>query len=273
LISIAIFVPIIVLSWIITAWALAYTARKLGSSRGRFVIGLAVCGVVLSLQLMVAYIQLYNASRKSGPTPWLGAVLLLINLLGMVYIYRTAFAISISRAFALLGVSISIGVIELVIAILVVRPYLVEAFFLPTMSMAPTLNAGERLMVEKLTTPLRFDVIVYRDRDSYVYCRRVIGLPGDTLEFSNGSLIINGQPADLPPVLAGRCHAVIPGPFGRFKYVDDEPIKLGPNEVFLMGDNVDRSRDSRLDGPYAISSIIGVVEWTYWPLNKIRIVR
>jgi signal peptidase I len=142
--------------------------------------------------------------------------------------------------------------------------------------MAPTLEAGDRFLVNKLGKPRRLDLIAYwkYGQDPAIYCKRLIGLPGETLRFENGGIYVNDRAITLPPVIAGRCHAATWRGSGQPPlYEDGKSIALAKDEFFVIGDNLDVSLDSRSRGPSRTSSIVGVVDMLYWPLKKVRILR
>ena len=159
--------------------------------------------------------------------------------------------------------------------LLLVRPHISQAFVFPALSMSPTINPGDRILVNKLLRPRRMDLVVYwNDAPKPVpYCHRLIGLPGESLRFEKGGIVINDQPLDLPPFLAGRCQVNRMGKSGSYKYEEGETITLGSNEYFFLGDNAERSADSRRSGPSHASDLIGVIDLMYWPPGKFRIIR
>src|SRR5205823_2060885 len=109
-----------------------------------------------------------------------------------------------------------------------------------TPSMAPTIEPRDRLLVNKLLRPRRWDMVAYWRHDEQppaVYCKRLIALPGERLRFDGGMVYINDQLMPAPAVVAGRCHASVPGTAAR--YADGQTIALGSDEYFLVGDNVD----------------------------------
>ena len=95
------------------------------------------------------------------------------------------------------------------------------------------------------------------------FVKRVIGLPGDTIEFIDGIVHINGEALDEPYLDPARCRIQRTRP----------PLVLGPDEYFVMGDNRDRSNDSRSVGPLRRSAIRGRVVCLLWPFKRIRKVR
>jgi signal peptidase I len=124
-------------------------------------------------------------------------------------------------------------------------------------SMEPNLHHEEYVIVDKVTyqfdQPQRGDVIVFqRDDEERDYIKRVIGLPGETLEVSQGQVYINGRPLDEPYIhgpTAGLVHAHL----------------LGQDEYFVMGDNRSNSKDSRDFGAIRLSDILGRAWIVYWP--------
>ena len=139
---------------------------------------------------------------------------------------------------------------------------------LPTASMVPTLKPGDRFVVNRLARPARWDLIVYRSGgpQSPLYTKRLVALPGERLRFDNGDIYINDQRMPAPPVVAGRYHAWLPAiPTWQSRYHDGETIVLAEHQFFVVGDNVDVSGDSRIYGPSDEPSIIGVVDFVFWP--------
>jgi signal peptidase I len=105
-----------------------------------------------------------------------------------------------------------------------------------------------------IRAPNRGDVIVFEyPKDlSRDFIKRVIGLPGDTVEVENGKIYINGQ--------------LMPEPFGPNPGSSTNgPITVGPDELFVMGDNRNNSSDSRTWGPLPLNYVIGKAMLSYWP--------
>ena len=132
-------------------------------------------------------------------------------------------------------------------------------------SMEPTLQSGDGLWINMLAykfgEPKRYDIIVFPYEDDVNYIKRIIGLPGETVQITdNGDILINGE------VL------VEPKSFDRIRNngIASSPITLGPDEVFVLGDNRNNSRDSRWAdvGNIKLDKIIGRAAFRLLPLKK-----
>jgi signal peptidase I len=160
------------------------------------------------------------------------------------------------------------------------RTFVVQTFSIPSGSMEPTLNIGDRIVVDKLSYDLhgvgRGDIVVFA-RPAAEDCagapvsdlvKRVIGLPGETISLSgNGYVLINGKELDetwLPTSEQGTSY---PGPSGN-PYSLDHPYKIPANDYFMMGDNRGDSCDSRFWGPIPKSLMVGKVDLRIWPLTR-----
>lgn len=131
----------------------------------------------------------------------------------------------------------------LVVALLV-KTFLIQAFYIPSASMEPQLNIRDRILVNKLSYRLhdvnRSDIVVFRrpkcDQTDPVIkdlVKRVIGLPGDTVEGKNSTLLVNGRELAEPYLPRGQTTA------------DFGPVKVPAGHLWLMGDNRENSKDSR----------------------------
>jgi signal peptidase I len=180
------------------------------------------------------------------------------------------------------------SIVIAVILALFVRTWVVQAFKIPTGSMENNLLIGDHLLVnkfvfgptlgqaEKAILPIRDirrrDVIVFKypdepDRD---FIKRVIGLPGETLELRNKKVYINGQPLDEPYVhfLEPASNAQEVTSFDvRERY---GPVQVPEREYFVMGDNRDNSQDSRYWGFLPRSYIKGRALMIYWSYESER---
>ncbi len=100
-----------------------------------------------------------------------------------------------------------------------------------------------------------------------------MGLPGERLKFEGGDLYVDDRLVSRPSVVEGSFAAPRRAPASHVLYQEGEVIRLGSDEYFLIGDNIDRSLDSRLQGPTPRSSIVGVADLRYWPLDRFDLLR
>ena len=139
-------------------------------------------------------------------------------------------------------------------------------------SMENTLHNGDNLIVDKLSyrfhDPERFDIIVFPYQANTYYIKRIIGLPGETVQImEDGSIYINGEKLEES---YGR-EVIQPETIGRAA----EPIVLGEDEYFVMGDNRNNSSDSRTDivGNIKREDIIGKAWLRIWPLSDFGVLK
>lgn len=181
---------------------------------------------------------------------------------------------------------------------LIIRTFVVQAFKIPSGSMEDTLLIGDHLLVNKflygvqvpfvdgryltIRHPERGDVIVFefpedegknffQRRD---FIKRIVGLPGDTVEVLDKKVLVNGEPYQIPQEIHKEDNVVAPG-FGPRDFMPAVTVPEG--HYFVMGDNRDRSYDSRFWGFVEESKIKGLAFIKYWSwdsqanwLKKIR---
>jgi signal peptidase I len=155
----------------------------------------------------------------------------------------------------------------LVVAI-VVKTFLFQAFYIPSGSMEPTLKPGDRVLVNKLSYQLhgihRGDIVVFKRPPSEAedpaikdLIKRVIGLPGDTIEAREGLVYLNGKLLSEPYLPHGTLTTSL-------------PMRVVPSgQYFVMGDNRSNSKDSRFIGPIAGHLIVGRAFVRVWPLSGV----
>lgn len=165
--------------------------------------------------------------------------------------------------------------IELLVSLalaLFLRLYVVNIARIKGSSMLPTLHDRDWALVWRLPyrfrAPRRGEVVIchYPGRRMkripflpQAFVKRVIALPGDTIEFIEGEMFINGELLEEPYLDPSRC-----------RYLRTRPLRtLGPDEYFVMGDNRDRSNDSRNVGPIHRSAIRGRVVCVLFPWKRI----
>jgi signal peptidase I len=170
----------------------------------------------------------------------------------------------------------SAGFLEFLIVLLVsfalvfgiVRPFIVEPFYIPTASMVPTLEIGDRVLANKFiyrfAEPERGDIIVFESIDEKKdVVKRVVGLPGDEIAVKGGSLFVNDVSQRESYVVNNTCIRGLP------KTCSYGPVTVPPGHIFVMGDNRINSEDSRFFGPVPKGNVVGEVFLRLWPLYRL----
>ena len=174
---------------------------------------------------------------------------------------------------------------------LLIQAFIVKPYKIPSPSMVPTLDVGQRILANRLAgNPGIGDIVVFhppagantqpaqcgnptqgtgaqeacdeptKQESSQTFIKRVVGLPGDRLQIINGHVIRNGKPEH--DSYTRPCDG---GPFCTFP----KTIIVPPGDYFMMGDNRGVSDDSRFWGPVPSGWIIGTAFFTYWPPDRI----
>lgn len=160
----------------------------------------------------------------------------------------------------------------LLAVVFVINTFVVQRTMVSGDSMYPYLHNKDQLMMDKLSyrfhDPERFDIVVFpvvRDGKEEYYIKRVIGLPGETVQILDGYVYINGEKLDE------NYGAEVMNDAGRAA----EPITLGDDEYFVLGDNRNRSDDSRYENVENLKreKIVGRAWVRIWPLDRICVVR
>ena len=150
---------------------------------------------------------------------------------------------------------------------LVLRTFVIQAFWIPSGSMIPTLEVGDRVLVLKFwyampkVEPKRGQIAVFKypvdPRRDFV--KRIIGLPGDNVEIRNGTVYVNGKE--------------IFEPYVKNKDTFDMPSQTVPEKsYFCLGDNRPNSQDGRFWGYVPRNFFRGPAVFRYWPLNRIGLI-
>jgi signal peptidase I len=172
-------------------------------------------------------------------------------------------------------------IVALILAIFI-RATIAEARYIPSESMVPTLLVKDRLIVEKISNYAgrlnRGDIVVFYPPSEQkkfgkdiisrtlkwlgftsqsAYIKRVIGLPGETLEVKDGYVYINGKKLDESSYIKEK-------PFYEYG-----PVKIPEGEIIVLGDNRNNSADSHVWGTLPIENIIGHAVIRFWPPQRI----
>jgi signal peptidase I len=169
------------------------------------------------------------------------------------------------------GDLLEVAVVAVSVVFLVVRPFVAQAFYIPSASMRPTLRENDRILVNELTyrfgQPARGDVVVFRaprealaaeginPGDETDFVKRVVGLPGDIVEIHHGTVYVNGEAQSEP-------------------YCREQPFyEMGPylvpeGKLFVMGDNRNHSNDSHRWGAVDRGRLVGRAVCILWPPSR-----
>ena len=167
----------------------------------------------------------------------------------------------------------------LVIAFLI-KTFLFQAFYIPSESMTPTLEVGDRVLVNKLSYRLhdvnRGDIVVFEAPDDpntdgvKDLVKRVIGLPGEKVEFRDGQVFVDGKLLDEPYLSDGEVTRPTQNFAGKCEPpASDDACVLPAGTYLVLGDNRDQSKDGRVFGPIEEDDIVGRVFVRIWPLGDI----
>jgi len=155
----------------------------------------------------------------------------------------------------------------------VVRTTIAEARYIPSESMLPTLEVGDRLIVEKMTyrfSPIeRGDIVVFEAPpralgNGNAFIKRVVGLPGERIDIRAGQVFINGDALREPYILEAPRY---PDPDWEALGLPDGLIPK--DAVFVMGDNRNNSQDSHVWGALPLQNVIGQTVFRFWPPARI----
>ncbi|MCP1144024.1 signal peptidase I [Lysinibacillus endophyticus] len=161
----------------------------------------------------------------------------------------------------------------------IIRYFLFTPIVVDGDSMMPTLVDGDRMIVNKIGytigEPKRFDIVVFHAPEGKDYIKRVIGLPGDYIEYKDDQLYINGKPYDEPYLDQYKSELTEGTLTQDFTLQDVDPtLEVIPEGyVFVMGDNRRYSKDSRHIGIVSEEKIIGSTSIVFWPFDEIKIVK
>ncbi len=168
----------------------------------------------------------------------------------------------------------------MVICTVLLRTFVIQSFYIPSASMSPTLQVGNRIVVDKLSYHLhsinRGDIVVFarpplEDQQYSDLVKRVIGLPGETISSKNCAVYINGKLLNEPwlPKSPSSCTRALPDdPYPQYDMPG--PVHIPAGEYYVMGDNRTDSEDSRYFGPIPGSLVVGRAVAVVWPFSQIK---
>lgn len=171
-------------------------------------------------------------------------------------------------------INILFSVLIAYILFILIRTFLFFPFQVVGDSMFPTLQNGDRLILNRLAKVDRFDVVVFPapDSEEEEYVKRIIGLPGDEVVYTDDHLYINGEevPEDyLEPMKAAGGEKTLTPDFTLMNIPGSESMKVPEQMYLVLGDNRWVSKDSREFGFVPVEKIEGTASLRIWPLDRI----
>jgi signal peptidase I len=281
------FALVIASTSLISAAAMAlslYLAGRLFRARAltpRRCVNAALLASALLIPILIAGIEFAPRTPAAQALPGLAALIVYfvivrlsarVRLLRTIGIFITSYFLMVAAAFGQAAV---------------LKSTLLEPMLITTGSMSPTLQVGDRFVVDRTLAPRRWDIITFRmPGDRAIIAKRLVGLPGETVEIRAGQVHINGEPLTPPPGVPAITYVSMPAAPGSqtpARGCEGNPITLGPGEFFVLGDNSPLSLDSRLfssparsgmrPGPIPAAEIRGVVRCIYAPAGRLKIFR
>ncbi|MDW0115010.1 signal peptidase I [Sporosarcina saromensis] len=153
------------------------------------------------------------------------------------------------------------------VLVFVIRQFLFAPVLVSGQSMEPTFESENRVVISKIHKLDHFDLIVFHAPGSKEdYIKRVIGLPGDTVEMKDDKLFINGKEYEETYVQANKERI-----FENQKLTEDFEVTVPEGQLFVLGDNRRNSTDSRTIGCIDESAVVGKVGFRFYPFNSIGI--
>ncbi len=214
------------LGFIFASIAGNYTFSNLYNSASNIILKIIVALFIFSLIFLIFYYFLYRLFKKYYQTQW--------KIFIKIFILFTIFGLAWD--YFIVGY---------------VRVYLFEPFFVKSESMEPTFLINDYLIVKKFNNKYqRGDVALFRGsaielKDDFI--KRIVALPNEHIQIKNGNILINNR--------------VLSEGYIKKEIVGNVDIALGNDEYFILGDNIERSYDSRSFGPIKKEDILGKVTW------------
>jgi signal peptidase I len=148
--------------------------------------------------------------------------------------------------------------IVIILVVIIIRSFIVTPIKVNQTSMHPTLEQGDTMLLNKIGASIqgykRFDIVVVKSNGSYLI-KRIIGMPGESIKYTDGKLYINEK--------------VMKDKYAKSETEDFDEVKIGKNEYFVMGDNRAVSKDSRIIGPVSKSQLLGKTNIIIFPFSRL----
>jgi signal peptidase I len=186
--------------------------------------------------------------------------------------------------------------VALAFVFVILRPFVVQAFWIPSTSMCNTLLVGDRVIVDRLAyrfgSPHRGDIVVFKappaaDPDGQEFIKRLIALPGDRVRVRRSQLFVNDQPVQEESYIRERPHYRFPemsdpyssvyehrdgktGILVQFP-VDHGDVVVPEGHYFFLGDNRNQSHDGHEWGFVPAASLVGKAVFVFWPVQRARV--
>lgn len=164
-----------------------------------------------------------------------------------------------------------------VIVVIAIRTFLFTNYIVYGASMMPTIHDRDRVIINKIGydvgSPERFDMIVFQATETTDYIKRIIGLPGDSIEYKDDNLYVNGELIEESFLNEMKAEY-------KMQYTDDFTLEwitgektVPENHIFVLGDNRPNSIDSRYIGFIPFDKIVGKADLAYWPIKDFRVLK
>jgi signal peptidase I len=237
---------------------------------------------IVYAQIIVSLGLIWTDNKVVGA---LGSLLFFVSLLFMV---RRLTQARWGRSVVIVATYFAASIAAYYPLAIVLKGSIAETYRIPTAPMAPAIQPGDRIVVDRTLTPQRWDIVVYHRpwEDQVSYVGRLVGVPGEQVEIAPPGLKINGKPIQLGPEMnrvAYVCRPYSGQPSQQAMICNGcgTPITLGPDEYFFLGDNSAQALDSRYwdatpthqAGALPRDRIVGVVRLRYGPFDRVHVFR
>jgi signal peptidase I len=162
-----------------------------------------------------------------------------------------------------------------IILAFIIRMFFFTPIVVDGASMEPTLQDQDRMIVTKIGEPKRFDIIVFHAPENKDYIKRVIGLPGDRIEYKNDILYINGKAYDEPYLDKYKRELKDGGTLTDSFTLKETAVGkdvVPEGHLFVLGDNRRWSKDSRKIGAIPLEKVVGTTNIVYFPIKDIKVI-